>query len=334
MRAASCLILAILLAGTVVAAQEGTAGASEVQEYLQKCQDSLNSDQVDEAIEWGEMAVAAAPGNPECHLWLGHALGTKANEASIFKKSGYAKKCKDAYETAVALDPDNLDYRYALLAFLIQAPTSVGGGKDKAMAQAEEIAKISPPRGHYARATIHLHEKDDEAAEQEIQQAIELDPTDTRSHHLLAAIFQERNETDKLTEVLDRILKIDPEDGLAATGLCQYLIQKGEIERARELLSGVVERDSTDAIAHYLMAIACFQSDENLAEGIGYMETSLALDTSRSAKDRAKLYVRLGRVCEKTGDTERAAAEYRKALELNPKDKDAKKSLGRFEGGD
>ncbi len=70
----------------------------------------------------------------------------------MMSKMSMAPKLRDAFEKTVQLDPNNLDARESLLQFYLQAPSVVGGGKDKAQAQAREIAKRDPARGHLAQA--------------------------------------------------------------------------------------------------------------------------------------------------------------------------------------
>jgi tetratricopeptide (TPR) repeat protein len=313
------------------AAQADLEAVSEAKHSLRQCRDYLENDDIDAAIEWAKKAVALAPNDPECHLWLGHAFGEKAQEASIFKKKGYAKKCREAYETAVGLEPENLEYRMALLEFLIQAPGSVGGGKDQAVAQAGEIASISPAAGHYALAAIHFHHEDFEEAKKEINKAIELDPGSTKYYHVLAAIYQNQKDFEKVAEVLEKILEIDPEDNLAAIGHCQILMNRGEFEQVKDVLLGVVARDSTQTTAYFMLAISCWESGTDVDDGIDYMETFFDLERSMSEKDRATGLVRLGGKCEEIGDTERAISVYEKVLDLDPGNKDAKKALREVE---
>lgn len=80
-----------------------------------------------------------------CHApyWadLGEAYGKLAAKASVFRQLGLARKCRAALEKAVELDPDSIEVRRGLAVFYAKAPAIAGGGHDKALAQADEIAK-------------------------------------------------------------------------------------------------------------------------------------------------------------------------------------------------
>lgn len=113
----------------------------------------------DRAVEAMEQAAALAPANSDYQRQLGDAYGFAAQKAGMLSKMGWAKKCKAAYEKAVALDPRNLDARWSVMEYCRQAPGFVGGGMDQAYAQAEEIRKLDANRGRIALATLYVAEK-------------------------------------------------------------------------------------------------------------------------------------------------------------------------------
>jgi hypothetical protein len=60
---------------------------------------------------------------------------------------------------AVKLDPTSIDAAEGRLEFLLGAPGIVGGGVDKARAEAARIATLDAYRGAMAEARIAEHEK-------------------------------------------------------------------------------------------------------------------------------------------------------------------------------
>jgi len=98
-------------------------------------------EQYDRAVEWFEKAVAGAERKSEYHLWLGRSYGQKAKQANVVQQPLLAKKVKGHFETAVMLDPNNIEARYALMEYYSTAPVLLGGSKEKAREQAEEIRK-------------------------------------------------------------------------------------------------------------------------------------------------------------------------------------------------
>jgi len=93
----------------------------------------------DAAADLFAKAVAQSPKNADYHYWLGNAYGSLAEHANIFKQASLASKTHGEYETAVKLDPNNLDARMGLIQYFMLAPGIMGGSETKAIEQANEI---------------------------------------------------------------------------------------------------------------------------------------------------------------------------------------------------
>jgi len=158
------------------------AGNADVQFYLGRI--ALQRDDHEKAVACLEKAVALAPGDARYHHRLGDAYGLSAQKAGMFSKMGLAGKCRAAYEKAVELDPKNIAARLSLLGFYQQAPGIVGGGLDKALAQAQEIKRLDPARGRMAIAGVYVLEKKYAEAFAEFDEALKEQPGD------YAALFQ------------------------------------------------------------------------------------------------------------------------------------------------
>src|SRR6266404_3373503 len=65
-------------------------------------------------------------------LWLGRALGRKAENSNRLRAAFMVGDIRQALEKAVDLDPSNNEARGDLLDFYLDAPASFGGGQDKA----------------------------------------------------------------------------------------------------------------------------------------------------------------------------------------------------------
>ena len=118
----------------------------------------------EEAVKWLESAPALVPKSARYFHELGDAYGLSAEKAGLFSKLGLARKCETAYAQAVALDPEDVEARYALFTYYRQAPAIAGGGLEKARAQALEIRKRDEVRGTLALAELSVAEhKFDEA---------------------------------------------------------------------------------------------------------------------------------------------------------------------------
>lgn len=113
----------------------------------------------DGAVAAFERATELNPTTSDLQRQLGDAYGLAALKAGMLGKFGFAKKCKAAYEKAVALDPKNIDARWSLMEYCRQAPAIAGGGMSDAYAQAEEIRKLDASRGRLALASLYVAEK-------------------------------------------------------------------------------------------------------------------------------------------------------------------------------
>jgi tetratricopeptide (TPR) repeat protein len=104
-----------------------------------------------------EKAVAQNRANAATHYLLGVAYGTLAEKADVFRRASLARHTRDEFERAVRIDPDNLDARFALVEFYSMAPRFLGGSRQKALQQAEEIRKRDPKAGESAFAFLDDH---------------------------------------------------------------------------------------------------------------------------------------------------------------------------------
>ena len=62
-----------------------------------------------------------------------------------------AKKVKKELEEAVRLNPSNIEARFDLEDFCLNAPWIVGGNKDEARDQVDAISALDAVEGHVAR---------------------------------------------------------------------------------------------------------------------------------------------------------------------------------------
>jgi len=120
---------------------------------------ALSMNNHEAAVRYLEKAAASDASQARYHHELGDAYGVSAQKASMFSKMGLAKKCLAAYDKAVAIEPDNIEYHKSRYEFYRAAPSMVGGGMDKAMAEVAEIEKRDPIQGASLRADIKLKEK-------------------------------------------------------------------------------------------------------------------------------------------------------------------------------
>jgi tetratricopeptide (TPR) repeat protein len=123
-----------------------------------------------------EAAVAGRPNDSNVHLWLGRAMGRRAETANPFQAPGLASKARQSFERAVELNPANGEALGDLFEYYLEAPGFLGGGLDKAKRIAERIRPLDEAEYHFALAQIALKSKQYPAAEQQLRAAVDAAP--------------------------------------------------------------------------------------------------------------------------------------------------------------
>src|SRR5258708_40165902 len=101
-------------------------------------------------------------------------------------------KVRGEVETGVRLDSNNVDARSDLGEFYLEAPGIVGGGRDKAEAQAQALAALDPAKADYLKGRMAEKKKDFAAAEKEYRAAIEASHGSALTWFNLALFFRHR----------------------------------------------------------------------------------------------------------------------------------------------
>jgi tetratricopeptide (TPR) repeat protein len=166
--------------------------------------------EAEQAAKLFEQAVAMKPNDAKYHLLLGGAYGNQAQKAGMFGGIGLAKKAKAEIEKAIQLDPNYLEARFALIDYCLNAPGIVGGGEDKALAQAAEIKKRDAVDGHRAYGRIYTKQKKSDLARKEYVEAVREQPNSPKTHYYLGNFLVNEKEWPGALHEYDYALKLDP----------------------------------------------------------------------------------------------------------------------------
>jgi tetratricopeptide (TPR) repeat protein len=235
----------------------------------------------DRAVSACEKAVTLAPDSSEYHLWLGRTYGEKADASNFFTAAGLAKKVRTEFERAVALNPTNAIGRTDLAEFYLEAPGIVGGGQDKARAQAEALAKLDPAKAHWVTGRMAEKNKDTMTAEREYRAAIDESHGGASAWLNLALFYRNTKRYDDMQDALKR----------AAAA---------PIDRADVLVDA---------------ASTLLRTNRDLPFAVQLVQRYLASPTVEQAPPFKAHYL-LGNILEKQGDKQGAAKEYQMALAL------------------
>ncbi len=249
------------------------------------------------AVEAAERAVALQPKSSDYHLWLGRAYGNKAEHCNFLCASGLAGKVRSEFEKAVELDPNNSAARTDLAEYYMEAPGIMGGSKDKARAQADQMAQRAPASAHWVRARLAGKGKQYDVAEKEFRAAIESSSHPPGAWIDLAGFYQRRGRLGEMETAVNQAVSGPQPSGGALFEAAALLFHAGRnftgaVEMLRRYLNGgKLVCDAPAFRAHYL----------------------------------------LGQILEKQGDKTGAASAYQASLALARNFDDARKALKRVQ---
>ncbi|WP_049961213.1 tetratricopeptide repeat protein [Pseudacidobacterium ailaaui] len=205
--------------------------------YNLQCRFYLQEEQWDKAIHACQSAVGLAPENSNYHLWLGRALGEKADRVNFVAAFRMARQVRQEFETAVRLDPRNAEALSDLGEFYVDAPAMVGGGLDKAGRTAQQLEAFAPGRAHTLRARMAEEQKDFTRAEQEYKAAVAAEKDPAEAWMDLASFYRRRQRWDAMEQAVRAGAAADTRHGVALADGASVLLRAGrDLPLARQLM--------------------------------------------------------------------------------------------------
>jgi len=229
-------------------------------------------------------------------MWLGRIYGEKADTANFLSAASLAGKVRNEFEAAVRLDPNNVEARSDLGEFYLEAPGIVGGGRDKAEAQALALAALDPAKADYLKGRLAEKRKDFAAAEREYRAAIEASHGSALTWFNLALFFRHRERWSDMEEAINHAVS-------AQVDRPEIIMESGEV---------------------------LLRSGRNFPAAVQYLRRYLALNSKVEEAPAFKAHYLLGSALEKQGDKQGAAQEYRAALSLARNFSRAQEALDRL----
>ena len=248
------------------------------------------------AVNEIEKAVELKPDNAQYHLWLGRACGERASHAFVTTAYSMAKRVVKEFQTASTLAPKDLDIRFDLLEYYLQAPGMVGGGRDKAEAEARTIADIDPQKGYLARATIYKKDK----------------------------------QWDKAKAELTKATVEFPQSADAATELAYYLLDRQDHEGALTWSKKATTLDPQSKNARFITATAATLLQCDLDAATAELQKLAAGPLDYYDPSFEQIHYRLGENHLARGDKAKAKESFQSALAYNPEYSRAKEALDKI----
>jgi tetratricopeptide (TPR) repeat protein len=221
-----------------------------------------------------EKAVALDGRTAKYHRQVAEVLGVVAQHSGAVQQLFLARRFRKEIDSALALDPRDVQANRDLLEFYLLAPGIAGGSRREAGSVADRIAAIDPTEGFLAKARIasaradrtatvllltkaaavqppsyrarlaladfylappeHLNLAEAETAGREL---IKLDPGRSDGYALLAAVYAQRGSWDQLDAVLAEAARAVPDDLFPYYRAAECIILRGtDLDRAERYL--------------------------------------------------------------------------------------------------
>jgi tetratricopeptide (TPR) repeat protein len=266
--------------------------ASDAEAHNLRCRVFYQERRWDDAIPECRLAVSLEPSNSTYHLWLGRAIGEKADRVSFVQAFKMARQVRSEFETAVKLAPQDVEALSDLAQFDIEAPAIVGGGTDKAEKIAQQLLTLAPDHGHEIKARIAEGKKDYETAENEFKAAIAASASPSRAWMDLASFYRRRHRWDDMIAAARSGAALDKDHGVALV-------------------------DGASILMH---------ADKEPELATQWMRQYLASSSQAEEAPAFAVHVQLGQLLKQMGDESGASQEYAAARALATGYRDAKQN--------
>jgi len=176
------------------------------------------SDEKD-AIAHFDRATTLDPQNAGYFAELGGAYALALDKASALNKIPLARKLRNALEHAVELDPRCLEAREGLVDYYRQAPSFLGGGFSKAVAQAEEIRAQDLERGTGVLADLYRRTHDEARLAEVYETFLSQQPDNAFAHYQLGQLAEKHGDKAKARQAYETALRLAPDFAAARLAL-------------------------------------------------------------------------------------------------------------------
>ncbi|UXI66179.1 tetratricopeptide repeat protein [Tahibacter amnicola] len=260
-------------------------------------ENALVDGDTDAAVANAQEWTGREPQSASAWHWLGLSLGKRAEDASILTRLRWAGQAREALERARQLDTADAEIQLDLMAFYAQTPAALGGGAQKARAEQVALASRNRLLGRVGAAIIARHvDGDPEAAERHLRGALIDAPTDLRVLRPLNAL----------------------------------LLEQKRAADARAMWRSVLDVSPDQPFALYMTGRLCLDMNSDFEQGLAQLDRYIAIGASASDVPEANVHWRRGQLLERLRRPAEAIAALDRAVELQPKLREAAALLARL----
>ncbi len=136
----------------------------------------FKEDKTEESYEMLEQLSEDNKNNADVHYYFGRSAIVMAQKVSIFSKLSYASDALEAWQQALALNPNHIDTLEGMIGFHIGAPSIAGGDIEQALKYSKTLITLEPEKGYANLAKVYWQKEQGDLAEKAIADGLAIVP--------------------------------------------------------------------------------------------------------------------------------------------------------------
>lgn len=211
------------------------------------------------------------------HRQLAEVLGVEAQHAGAIRLIFLARQFRSEIDTAIALDPRDVQAQRDLLEYYLVAPGIAGGDVQAAAATAQHIGELDPAEGFLARARIASFRRQPAEEETLLSKAARAQPPSYRAQLELARFYLAlgHSDTAKAEVAAQQLLKLDPTRVNAYAILAQICVDRGDWNALDSILAESTRQNPDDLTPYYRAADELLSHKRDAARAERYLRVYL-----------------------------------------------------------
>ena len=289
------------------------------------------SGDLDGAAILAEKAVSLNNKDAEYHNLLAQLYGMQAQNATVFRQIGLARRCKKELDATLAVDPKHFEAQVTLMLFSLKAPAIVGGDRARARSIPDSIIKYDPANGYLAKIRLLQEDGRREEAADLYRKAADADPKNYRAQtSYIGYLLSQTKELDDAERRARQLIQDYPDRFDGYTFLAARLALAERWAEMDAVLQESRKRCPDNLQPFFNTARMLMRAGKELKRAEEYLNLYLSQEPEYSMPPTGYAHWLLGLVFEKEGRKPEAIAEIEKCSRMLPQFENAKKDLKRL----
>lgn len=226
---------------------------------------------------YAEKAVALDRSVAKYHRQLAEVVGIEARHVSPFRLVFLAHQFRGELDTAIALDPRDLQAQRDLLEYYLVAPGIAGGDVKKAAAVAQHIAEMDPAEGFLAKARVAAYRRQDAETAALLIDSASAQPPSYKARAELAKFYlaPEHPNPAGAENAAKEMLKLDRTRVEPWSALADIYAQRQDWSDLDQTLTTASQEVPDDLAPYYQAAAALLRAGHDPARAERYLRVYL-----------------------------------------------------------